>query len=130
MGVGSHAALGITEKILIITELIFNLLLMKYYREPYKYYVYIMASKRNGTLYVGVTNDIARRALEHKTNMNKNSFTARYGVHNLVYMEICDSSNAAIEREKQIKSWSRHRKIELIESMNPDWADMFEYLNN
>ena len=102
---------------------------MRYYRESYKYYVYIMASKRNGTLYVGITNDIARRALEHKTNMNKNSFTARYKVHNLVYMEICENPNAAIEREKQIKSWSRRRKIQLIESMNPEWADIFNYLN-
>ena len=88
-----------------------------------------MASKRNGTLYVGVTNDIARRTLEHKTNMNENSFTARYNVHNLVYMEIFENPNSAIEREKQIKSWSRNRKIKLIESMNPDWTDMFEYLN-
>ncbi|MBR6364375.1 MAG: GIY-YIG nuclease family protein [Alphaproteobacteria bacterium] len=102
---------------------------MKHYQEPYKYYVYIMASKKNGTLYVGVTNDIARRAFEHRTNMNKKSFTARYNVHNLVYMETCDSPNVAIEREKQIKSWSRQRKIDLIESMNPDWTDMFDYLN-
>jgi len=101
---------------------------MKYYHEPYKYYVYIMASKRNGTLYIGVTNDIARRALEHKTNENKKSFTARYKIHTLVYMEIYEHVESAIMREKQLKSWPRHRKIELIESMNPEWLDMFDYL--
>jgi len=103
---------------------------MKHYHEPYKYYVYIMASRKNGTLYTGVTNDIARRAFEHKTHMNQDSFTARYGVDKLVYMEIFENPNYAIDREKQIKSWSRARKITLIESMNPDWQDMFFCLNN
>ena len=89
-----------------------------------------MASRKNGTLYTGVTNDIARRAFEHKTHINQDSFTARYGVDKLVYMEIFENPNYAIEREKQIKSWPRARKIALIESMNPDWQDMFFCLNN
>ncbi len=101
---------------------------MKHDFVQYKYYVYIMASGRNGTLYVGVTNDIARRAFEHKTCENKKSFTAKYKIHNLVYMEIYEHIDAAITREKQIKSWPRARKIELIESMNPNWDDMFEHL--
>ena len=101
---------------------------MKYYREPYKYYVYIMASGTNGTLYVGITNDIARRVLEHKNNVNKKSFTARYNVHKLVYMEIYENPEYAIMREKQIKCWNRNKKKDLIESMNPDWLDMFDYL--
>ena len=101
---------------------------MKHYFEPYKYYVYIMASKPNGTLYVGVTNDIARRALEHKTETNKKRFTARYKIHTLVYMEIYEHVQAAIEREKQLKSWPRARKIKLIELMNPEWQDMFDHL--
>lgn len=102
---------------------------MKYYHEPYKYYVYIMASGKNGTIYTGVTNDIARRSVEHKTHMNKDSFTARYNVNKLVYMEIFENPEYAILREKQIKSWARKRKIELIESVNPKWDDMFDYLN-
>jgi len=87
-----------------------------------------MASGRNGTLYVGVTNDIGRRALEHKTNENKKSFTARYKIHTLVYIEIYEHIDAAIAREKQIKSWSRAHKIRLIETMNPNWEDMFNHL--
>ena len=86
-----------------------------------------MASKRNGTLYTGVTNDITRRVWEHKTHENKKSFTARYKIHNLVYVEIHHDIHVAIAREKQIKSWARSRKIELIESMNPDWEDICYY---
>ena len=88
-----------------------------------------MASKRNGTLYTGVTNDIARRALEHKTHENKKGFTARYNVNKLVYIEIFNNPEYAILREKQIKGWTRNRKKDLIESMNPEWKDMFDYLN-
>ena len=102
---------------------------MKYYREPYKYYVYIMASGKNGTLYTGVTNDIARRSYEHKIHMNKDSFTARYNVTKLVYMEIYQNPEYAIMREKQIKSWVRKKKIDLIKSVNPEWEDLFKYLN-
>jgi len=102
---------------------------MRYYHEPYKYYVYIMASRKNGTLYVGVTNDIARRAFEHKTHENPKSFTSRYNVNKLVYMEVYENPVYAIMREKQIKSWIRNKKKDLIESVNPDWVDMYQYLN-
>ena len=88
-----------------------------------------MASKRNGTLYTGVTNDIARRSYEHKIHMNKDSFTARYNVTKLVYMEVYQNPEYAIMREKQIKSWARKKKIDLIKSFNPEWEDLFKYLN-
>ena len=91
--------------------------------EPYKYYVYIMASKPNGTIYIGVTNDITRRVYEHKTNENKKSFTARYKIHDLVYLEIYNNIEFAIEREKQLKRWTRNKKKDLIETMNPEWQD-------
>ncbi len=102
---------------------------MKQCRESYKYYVYIMASGKNGTLYTGITNDIARRAFEHKTHMNKNSFSARYNVNKLVYIEVFENPEYAIAREKQIKSWTRNKKKDLIESMNKEWIDLFDYLN-
>jgi putative endonuclease len=89
-----------------------------------------MASGKNGTLYTGVTNDIARRAFEHKSHLNIDSFSARYNVDKLVYMEVHDHPDYAIAREKQIKSWSRNKKKDLIESFNPDWVDLFYYLNS
>ena len=102
---------------------------MKYNHDSYKYYVYIMASGKNGTLYTGVTNDIARRVFEHKTHINKDSFTSRYNVNKLVYVQVFENPEYAIMREKQIKSWNRQKKIELIKSFNPEWKDLFEYLN-
>ena len=78
------------------------------------YYVYILASKRNGTLYVGVTNNLVRRVYEHKNNLVK-GFTARYGVHMLVHYESCESLESAIRREKQLKEWQRKWKLRLIE---------------
>ena len=87
-----------------------------------------MASRKNGTLYIGITNDIARRVIEHKTCISKNSFTARYKIHKLVYMEIYENPEFAIMREKQLKVWTRNKKKDLIESMNPEWKDMFEYI--
>ena len=105
------------------------LCIMKYYHDPYRYYVYIMASGKNGTLYTGVTNDIARRSFEHKAHINPKSFTARYNVDKLVYMEVFENPEYAIMREKQIKSWNRNRKKDLIESYNPEWVDLFFYLN-
>ena len=105
-----------------------NINRMKHYHEPYKYYVYIMASRKNGTLYIGITNDIARRVIEHKTCISKKSFTARYKIHKLVYMEIYENPEFAIMREKQLKVWTRNKKKDLIESMNPEWKDMFEYI--
>ncbi len=90
----------------------------------HKYYVYIMASKPDGVLYIGVTDNIVRRVWEHKNNIIKNSFTARYNVHTLVYIEIYQYINVAIAREKQLKRWTRDKKKYLIESMNPDWIDI------
>jgi putative endonuclease len=86
-------------------------------------YVYILASKRNGTLYTGVTNDLVRRIHEHKTNIIK-GFTEKHSVHTLVYYEQYESIAGAIEREKVIKGWLRKRKLELIEMNNPQWKDL------
>ena len=87
-----------------------------------QYYVYIMASFR-GTLYTGVTGDLIRRVYEHR-NQLKGGFTAKYNVSKLVYYEITDDVNSAITREKQIKSWRRAKRVALIESANPYWADL------
>ncbi len=87
--------------------------------------VYILASQRNGTLYVGVTSDLVKRVWEHK-NDAVDGFTNRYGVHNLVYYELHADMLAAIAREKQLKKWNRAWKIELIESGNPEWRDLWE----
>ena len=89
------------------------------------YYVYILASATNVTLYTGVTRDLIRRVYEHKHDSDPDSFTARYRVHKLVYYEETGDVRAAIEREKQIKSWNRQRKNELVESLNPTWTDLY-----
>ena len=91
------------------------------------YYVYILASKKNGTLYIGVTNDLIRRIYEHKNDLN-DGFTKKYQVHNLVYFELFEDSYNAIVREKRIKTWKREWKIELIEKNNPDWKDLYSDL--
>ena len=88
------------------------------------YYVYILASKRNGTLYIGITSDLIKRAYEHKNNMVE-GFTQKYNIHNLVYYETTESVESAIKREKQIKSWKRDWKIRLIEKKNAEWKDLF-----
>jgi len=87
--------------------------------------VYIMASKRNGTLYTGVTGDLCKRVWEHKNNL-VDGFTQKYSVHQLVYFELHEEIEAAIQREKQIKKWNRAWKIQLIEKMNPQWQDLYE----
>jgi len=87
------------------------------------YYVYILASKKNGTLYVGITNDLERRVFEHRYEIVP-GFTKRYGVKTLVYFEETNDVINAIEREKQLKWWKRRWKIELIESQNPGWKDL------
>ncbi len=92
------------------------------------YYVYILASRRNGTLYVGVSNDLARRAWEHREGVT-DGFTKRYGVHRLVHYEACDDIRRALQREKNIKHWPRAWKLALIEKDNPDWLDLYEVLN-
>lgn len=90
--------------------------------------VYILATGRNGTLYVGVTNDLARRISEHRTDAVE-GFTKRYGIHRLVYMEFHDSIPDAILREKQIKKRRRAWKLELIEGANSEWRDLYNDLN-
>jgi len=92
------------------------------------YYVYFLASKRKGTLYVGITNDLIRRIHEHKNNQI-DGFTRKYKIHRLVYYEQFDDSYSAIQREKRLKRWLRKWKIELIESVNPDWCDLYEKLS-
>ena len=92
-----------------------------------KYFVYIMASQRNGTLYIGVTSDIVRRVYEHKNGLIK-GFTEKYKVHHLVYVEETDDVSVAITREKQLKKWKRSWKLRLIESMNPEWRDLYDEL--
>ena len=91
------------------------------------YYVYILASQRNGTLYIGVTNNIARRSYEHRENLVE-GFTKKYGVHRLVYFEVHEDIRRAIQREKNMKHWSRAWKIALIEKENPDWLNLYETL--
>ena len=87
------------------------------------YYGYILASQRNGTLYIGVTNDLRRRVFEHKNDL-ADSFTKKYKVHSLVYYEQTNDVEPAIRREKQMKEWQRKWKIDLIEKDNPDWNDL------
>ena len=87
------------------------------------FYVYIMASGLNGTLYTGMTDDLANRAYEH-ANKDRPGFTSRYGVDQLVWFELHDSRDAAFTRERQIKKWERRWKLELIEISNPDWRDL------
>ena len=91
-------------------------------------YVYILFSRRNGTLYTGVTSNLKRRVYEHKTGLHPNSFTAKYGVDKFGYFEKYVSIKDAIEREKQIKGGSRATKLALIEGMNPKWEDLFDLL--
>ncbi|HHS14507.1 MAG TPA: GIY-YIG nuclease family protein [bacterium] len=88
-----------------------------------QYFVYILASQRNGTLYIGVTNDLIKRVYQHKNNIIK-GFTDKYKVHHLVYYETTGDIESAIQREKQLKKWNRKWKLELIEKMNPEWNDL------
>jgi putative endonuclease len=89
-----------------------------------QYYVYILARRRNGTLYVGVTSDLVKRVYEHKSDL-VDGFTKKYGVHNLVYYETAHSIDSAIAREKQMKKWNRAWKMKLVEKVNPDWRDLY-----
>ncbi len=87
--------------------------------------VYILASERNGTLYIGVTSDLVKRIYEHKSETAA-GFTKTYGVKTLVYFEMHDAMDAAILREKQLKKWRRAWKLRLIEGQNPNWLDLFD----
>ena len=92
------------------------------------YYVYMTASRRYGTLYLGVTNNLSRRAWEHKTKAFP-GFSAKYGVDRLVWYEIYERIEETIAREKALKKWRRDWKIRLIEEMKPDWSDLYDSLN-
>jgi len=92
-----------------------------------QYYVYILASRKNGTLYTGVTSDIIKRVYEHKNDLVE-GFTKKYKVHELVYYEIFNSIEDAILKEKRIKKWKRNQKIELIEKENKEWKDLYNNL--
>lgn len=85
----------------------------------------MMASQRNGTLYIGVTSNLVKRIWEHKTNVVE-GFTKKYGVHTLVWYEIHETMDSAIYKEKALKKWRRKWKTDLIESFNPDWHDLYE----
>ena len=92
------------------------------------YFVYILASRRNGTLYVGVTNDLARRVHEHRTGA-ADGFARKHNVKRLVWYEAHSDVEMAIAREKTIKRWPRKFKLNVIEEMNPEWDDLYEQLN-
>jgi putative endonuclease len=90
-----------------------------------KFYVYILASKKNGTLYIGITNNLVARVFSHKEK-HVDGFTEKYNVNQLVYYEIFDDAENAIKREKRLKKYKREWKINLIEKDNPEWNDLFE----
>jgi putative endonuclease len=91
------------------------------------FYVYIMASQRRGTLYIGVTSNLLKRVYEHKSGMVE-GFTKQYGVHRLVYYEVAMDAETALLRERQMKKWNRAWKLRLIEEQNPEWADLYDGL--
>jgi putative endonuclease len=90
-----------------------------------QFYVYLLCSKRNGTLYTGVTSDLLKRVYEHKNNLVE-GFTKKYNVHCLVWYEVHESAESAITREKQIKKWKRAWELKLIEQNNLEWNDLYE----
>ncbi len=92
-----------------------------------QYYLYIMTNKYNTVLYTGVTNDLQRRVYEHKSKLLE-GFTKKYNITKLVYYEIFEDANAAISREKQIKAGSRQKKIDLVNSVNQEWKDLYDEL--
>ncbi|MCD4762318.1 GIY-YIG nuclease family protein [bacterium] len=94
--------------------------------KEYIYYIYILANKRNGTLYIGVSNSLYRRSLEHRLKQKKDSFSAKYNTNLLVHYESYQYIQDAIEREKELKRYRRKWKLELIEKNNPHWNDLFK----
>jgi putative endonuclease len=101
---------------------------MKHAGRVMSFYVYILANRRNGTLYIGMTDDLARRVWQHRTGALP-GFTSRYGLKILVWYELHDTRESAFLRERQLKKWNRAWKLRLIEHMNPLWRDLFEQLN-
>lgn len=92
-----------------------------------KYYVYILASRKNGTLYIGMTGNLTRRIYEHRQGLQP-GFSRRHSVKRLVWYEVHDTALTAIQREKNLKEWKRAWKVELIEKSNPDWNDLYRQL--
>lgn len=92
-----------------------------------EYFVYILTSKYNGTLYIGVTSDLKKRVFEHKNKLTK-GFTEKYNVHQLVYYEQVSDIYSALTREKQLKTWKRDWKIRIINEFNPRWKDLYDDL--
>jgi putative endonuclease len=90
--------------------------------------VYILANKKYGTLYTGVTSDLIKRVYEHKNNSYPGSFASKYNIHNLVWYEVTESIESAILREKQLKAGNRKSKIELVDNFNPSWKDLYPEL--
>jgi putative endonuclease len=93
------------------------------------YYVYILASRKDGVTYIGVTNDLVRRVYEHRIKAVP-GFTSRYNITRLVWFEIYDDPISAISREKELKKWKRSWKVQLIEAQNPEWKDLYESICN
>ena len=91
------------------------------------FYIYILASRKRGTLYIGVTSNLTKRVYEHKNGL-VDGFTKKYGVHRLVYYEVAEDAATALSREKQMKKWNRSWKLKLIEEQNPEWSDLYERL--
>ena len=108
---------------MVIPDLIGNL--YNYFMFDKTYCVYILCSQRNGTLYVGITNNLAKRVWEHK-NKKVDGFTKKYEVSHLVYYEVHENPESAITREKQIKKWNRLWKLRIIEENNPEWKDLYK----
>ena len=98
-------------------------------RQAVAYYVYILASRKDGAIYLGITNDLVRRVYEHRTKAVR-GFTSKYNVERLVWFEVYDDPVSAISREKELKKWKREWKIRLIEAQNPDWSDLYESICN
>jgi putative endonuclease len=93
------------------------------------YYVYIIASRKDGAIYIGVTNDVVRRIYQHRTKAVP-GFTSKYNITKLVWFEVCDDPTSAISREKELKRWKRAWKIQLIETQNSAWNDLYESVCN
>lgn len=93
------------------------------------FYVYILASQKNGTLYIGVTSNLQKRVYEHKNEITE-GFTSKYNVKMLVHYEVFDDAENAIKREKNMKAWKRNWKLELIEKSNPNWRDLYDEIRN